>query len=147
MNPKSVYLVQTDTTVGFSSSDNEKLAVIKKRPKSQKILRTVDSFKSLKENTRVPNNHKKRVRKSKNSTYIYPNGESFRVINRSNHFYDFIKKFNILYSSSANETKKVFDKEYAFSVSDIVVLQKDGFNESTPSSLYKLSKKRFKKLR
>lgn len=147
MNPKSVYLVQTDTTVGFSSSDNEKLAVIKKRPKSQKILRTVDSFDTLKEFTRVPNIHKKRVRKSKNSTFIYPNGESFRLISRSFEFYNFIKKFNILYSSSANETKKEFDEAYAVDVSDIVVMGKDGFYESTPSSLFLLTKKRLKKLR
>lgn len=147
MNPNSVYLVQTDTTVGFSSSNNEKLAEIKKRPKSQKILRTVDSLQTLKEHTRVPNKYKKMVRKSKNSTFIYANGESFRVINRSSHFFDFIKKFNILYSSSANETKKVFDYEYAYKVSDIVVMDKNGFFESIPSRLYKLSKKRLKRLR
>lgn len=147
MNSNSVYLVQTDTTVGFSSSNNEKLADIKKRPRTQKILRTVDSLKTLKEYTRVPNRYKKIVRKSKNSTFIYPNGESFRVITRSSHFFDFINKFNILYSSSANETKKIFDKEYAFSVSDIVVIDKNDFYESTPSKLYKVNKKRLKRLR
>lgn len=147
MNPNSVYLVQTDTTVGFSSSNNEKLAEIKKRPISQKILRTVDSLQTLKKNTRVPNKYKKMVRKSKNTTFIYPNGESFRLINRSSHFYDFIKKFNILYSSSANETKKVFDYEYTYNASDIVVMDKNGFFESIPSRLYKVSKKRLKRLR
>jgi tRNA A37 threonylcarbamoyladenosine synthetase subunit TsaC/SUA5/YrdC len=147
MNPNSVYLVQTDTTVGFSSNDKEKLAVIKKRPKTQKILRTVDSFKTLQNFTRIPNNHKKRVRNSKNSTFIYPNNESFRVISKDSTFYDFIKKFNVLYSSSANETQKNFDEEYAKDISDVVVIQKNGFFEDIPSKLYKINKFKVKKLR
>ena len=140
MNPNSVYLVQTDTTVGFSSNDNEKLAVIKSRPKNQKILRTVNSFATLQNFTRVPNNHKKRVRNSKNSTYIYPNKESFRVINKDCEFYNFIKKFRVLYSSSANETKKSFDENYAKNMADIIVINKDGFYEDRPSNLFILNK-------
>lgn len=147
MNPNFVYLVQTDTTVGFSSNDNEKLAVIKKRPKEQKILRTVDSFKTLQKYTRIPNNHKKRVRNSKNSTFIYPNNESFRVINSDSNFYNFIKKFKVLYSSSANEAKKSFDEEYTKKVSDIVVIDKKGFFEDKPSDLLRLSRLKYKKLR
>lgn len=147
MNSNFVYLVQTDTTVGFSSDNNEKLAVIKNRQKEQKILRTVDSFKTLQNFTRIPNRHKKRVRNSKNSTFIYPNGESFRVINKDSFFYDFIKKFKILYSSSANESKKSFDEEYTKSVADIVVIDKRGFFEDKPSSLLKLYGQKYKKLR
>ena len=48
MNPDLVYLVQTDTTVGFSSSNDEKLSNIKQRPSNQKILKTLDSFVTLK---------------------------------------------------------------------------------------------------
>jgi len=147
MNPDAVYLVQTDTTVGFSSNDNEKLAVIKKRPKEQKILRTVDSLKTLQNFTRIPNKHKKRVRNSKNSTFIYPNGESFRLIQKDSDFYNFIKKFEILYSSSANESNKSFDEEYTKSVSDVIVIDKNGFYEDIPSKLFKLNKIGFKKLR
>lgn len=147
MDSNFVYLVQTDTTVGFSSNDNEKLAVIKNRPREQKILRTVDSFKTLQNFTRIPNSHKKRVRNSKNSTFIYPNNESFRVISKDSNFYDFIKKFKSLYSSSANESKKSFDEEYTKNVADVIVIGKNGFYENIPSSLFKLNKIRFKKLR
>jgi len=147
MNPNSVYLVQTDTTVGFSSNDNEKLAVIKSRPINQKILRTVDSFATLQKYTRVPNHHKKRVRNSKDSTFIYPNKESFRVINRDCSFYAFINKFKVLYSSSANETKKSFDENYAKSMSDIIVINKDGYSENRPSHLFILNKNKYKKIR
>ena len=45
MNKDLIYLVQTDTTVGFSSASAEKLSDVKQRPVSKKILYTVDSFK------------------------------------------------------------------------------------------------------
>ncbi len=48
MNLDLVYLVQTDTTVGFSSFDDEKLSNIKQRPSNQKILKTLDSFCNFK---------------------------------------------------------------------------------------------------
>ena len=102
MDSSLVYLVQTDTTVGFSSLSDEKLSFIKQRPTSKKILHTVDSFKTLNENTRVPKNFRKKVRNSKRTTFIYPNTKSFRVVPKDSDFYDFIHKFNILYSTSAN---------------------------------------------
>lgn len=147
MNPKDIYLIQTDTTVGFSSSDDEKLSFIKKRPKTQKILRTVDSFDTLKKFTRIPNKYKRMVRNSKSKTFIYPNSESFRVVNKNSKFYTFIKKFNILYSSSANMTKKEFDEDFAKQSADIVVYTENKFFETKPSSIYKISNHRIKKLR
>lgn len=147
MKKDLVYLVQTDTTVGFSSSDNEKLSVIKKRPVTQKILQTVNSFETLKENSRIPNKFKKRVRNSKLSTYIYPNGNSYRVIDKNSLFYDFIDKFGTLYSSSANETKKEFDEEFAINSSNVIVFSKYGFFEDRPSNLYKINKIKIQKIR
>ena len=100
MDSSLVYLVQTDTTVGFSSSNDEKLSLIKQRPTNQKILQTVDSFKTLKQNTRVPKEFRKRVRNSKKTTFIYPNTHSFRVISKDDRFFRFIHKFKSLYSTS-----------------------------------------------
>uniref|UniRef100_UPI0040482A68 Sua5 YciO YrdC YwlC family protein n=1 Tax=Aliarcobacter sp. TaxID=2321116 RepID=UPI0040482A68 len=147
MNSSLVYLVQTDTTVGFSSFDDEKLSAIKQRPSSKKILHTVDSLKTLKENTRIPRNYRKKVRNSKKTTFIYPNGKSFRVVNKSSDFYDFIHKFGILYSTSANKTAEKFDKDFATIGADILVEDKRGFYETQASTIIKLSKKSFKKLR
>jgi len=147
MNSNLVFLVQTDTTVGFSSNSDEKLALVKKRPLSQKILRTVDSFDTLKKHSRVPKAFRKKVRNSKNKTFIYPNGESFRVIQSNSDFYSFIKKFKSLYSSSANLTGKKFDEDFAKDIADVTVSSKKGFFETRASSIYKLSKKRVKKLR
>jgi len=147
MDASLVYLVQTDTTVGFSSSNDEKLSNIKQRPTSQKILQTINSFKTLKENTRVPKKFRKRVRNSKKTTFIYPNGKSFRIIDKNDEFYPFIDKFKALYSTSANLTKNSFDLEFATENSDIIVLSKEGFSEKSSSSIYKISKEQIRRIR
>ena len=147
MDSSKVYLVQTDTTVGFSSSNDEKLSVIKQRPLNQKILQTVDSFKTLKSQTRIPKKYKKFIRKSQKTTFIYPNSFSYRVIDKNSCFYDFIKKFNSLYSTSANKTKLNFDLDFASSQCDIIVEKKVGFLENHSSSIFIVTKKRIKKLR
>ena len=147
MDSSLVYLVQTDTTVGFSSSSGEKLSVVKQRPQSKKILHTVDSFKTLQEYTRVPKKFKKRVRKSKKTTFIYPNGKSFRVIPRENEFHPFISKFNNLYSTSANLTSKNFEIDFALKSCDIIVYTKEGFSEKSSSSIFMLSKNEINKIR
>lgn len=147
MNKELVYLVQTDTTVGFSSSSHEKLSDVKQRPRSKKILHTVDSFKTLNKHTRVPKKHRNQVRRAKKSTFIYPNLKSFRVINKSHFFYDFIHKFSILYSSSANKTGNVFDKDFAFKHANIIIEDKNNFYEASASKIIKLTKSSQKRLR
>ncbi len=147
MDSNLVYLVQTDTTVGFSSSNDEKLTTLKQRKKSKKILQTVDSFKTLKEHTRIPKKFRKEIRKSKKTTFIYQNGKSFRVIDKKDDFYDFIKKFKILYSSSANLTNQTFDENFAYKACDTIIKDKKGFNETSASSIIKLNKKKKKKIR
>ncbi len=147
MNSSLVYLVQTDTTVGFSSFNDEKLSFIKQRPTSKKILHTVDSFKTLNQNTRVPKKFRKIVRNSKKTTYIYPNLKSFRVVSKDCKFYDFISKFSVLYSISANETTKNFEINYASKNADVIVEDKKGFFETKASTIIKLSKSSLKRLR
>ena len=147
MDSSLVYLVQTDTTVGFSSLNDEKLSSIKQRPTSKKILHTVDSFKTLNEHTRIPKNFRKKVRNSKKTTFIYPNTKSFRVVDKDSVFYDFIHKFGILYSTSANKTTESFDKNFALNGADVIVENKKGFFETKASSIIKLSKASLKRLR
>jgi len=147
MNSSLIYLVQTDTTVGFSSSSDEKLSIVKQRPLTKKILNTVDSFDTLKKNTRIPKNFRKKVRNSKKTTFIYPNGMSFRVVNKDSVFYDFIHKSGILYSTSANKTAEKFEKDFATIGADILVEDKKGFYETTASTIIKLSKRTLKKIR
>lgn len=147
MNASKVYLVQTDTTVGFSSNDDEKLSVLKQRPKTQKILQTVNSFKTLQRNTRVPKQHKKRIRNATHTTFIYPNLHSFRVVSSQSKYADFLNKVTQCYSTSANKTQNSFDASFAFSCADIVIETKEGFLETSASSMYKINKRKIKKIR
>lgn len=147
MEKDKVYLVQTDTTVGFSSYNDEKLSMIKKRPRYQKILQTLDSFKTLNEKTRVPKDHRKRVRYSKKTTFIYPNSNSYRVVGFNSSFISFMKKFKAHYSTSANLTGMNFDEKFAKKNSDVIVYKKDEFHENISSSIYKLYKNKKRKIR
>lgn len=147
MNSSKVYLVQTDTTVGFLSSNDKKLNSIKDRPSEQKILQIVSDFKILKQHTRVPNIYKNRVRRSQKTTYIYSNNNAFRVLVHKNKHYDFLNKFNILYSTSANKTNEEFCEKYSIEKSDIVLYTKNIFHENSASKIYKLSSSKIKKIR
>ncbi|MEA2050792.1 MAG: Sua5 YciO YrdC YwlC family protein [Campylobacterota bacterium] len=147
MNSSLVYLTQTDTTVGFLSSDDIKLSKIKKRDLSQKILQVVDSFATLKNKTRVPNNQKNLVRRAKETTFIYSNGLSFRVVCKDSKHHKFIKKFKCLYSTSANLTKHNFDFDFAIANADVILYDSCGFDEQKSSTIYKINNKTIKKLR
>ena len=147
MDSSLVYLVQTDTTVGFSSLNDEKLSLIKQRPTSKKILHTVDSFKTLNQKARVPKEFRKLVRNSKKTTFIYLNGNSYRVVDKKSDFYNFINKFKILYSTSANKSSKNFEEDFALDIAEVIVEDKKGFFETKASKIVKLSKKRAKKIR
>jgi hypothetical protein len=147
LESEKVYLVQTDTTVGFLSSDPMALSIIKKRDPSQKILQGVDSFRTLQTKVRVPKQFKKMVRNAKRSTFIYPNGDSYRVVQRDNKHQNFLKKFGSLYSTSANETKQKFNDEYAKNHAEILVYNDDQFKEMSGSSIYKINKLKLKKIR
>ncbi len=147
MNSSLVYLVQTDTTVGFSSSDDEKLSEIKQRPKTQKILQTVNSFKTLNKYTRVPKKHRKKVRNANSTTFIYPNGKSFRVIDNSSEYITFVNKFSNIYSTSANLSGKAYDEKFAFTNADLIVFKKHNFSTTNASKMIKLYKKVSKTIR
>jgi tRNA A37 threonylcarbamoyladenosine synthetase subunit TsaC/SUA5/YrdC len=142
-----VYLVQTDTTVGFLSSESLKLSSLKKRNPNQKILQVTDSFDSLKKYIRVPNKFKNKVRRSTQTTFIYPNGSSFRVVTQSSSHNLFVKKFTKLFSTSANETGKCFDKNYACNNVDVIVYNSEGFTEKNASSIIKINNKKQKRIR
>ena len=147
MNKTKVYLAQTDTTVGFLSSDDKKLSATKKRPTSQKMLQVVDSFRTLKQQTRIPKKFKKTVRNSVKTTFIYANNDSYRVVSQKSMHHTFIKKFKILYSTSANITQNSFDEKYARLNCDISVENALGYTECMPSEMYKISNQKIIKIR
>lgn len=140
-----VFLVQTDTTVGFLSKDSEKLSKIKGR--SKKSLEVVPDFHTLKDNTRVPDIYKSMVRRAKKTTFIYPNMKAFRVVDRDDEHSFFLKKHGKLYSTSANYTGKTFNYDFAYNNCDVIVESSKGFSESTPSTIYKLNNIKIIKIR
>jgi tRNA A37 threonylcarbamoyladenosine synthetase subunit TsaC/SUA5/YrdC len=141
-----VYLVQTDTTVGFTSKDYKKLNRIKNRAEETKTILTVASFRDLKKEIRVFKNHKKLIRRSKKTTFIYSEN-AYRVINKDSVYRDLLKKEGGLYSTSANETREVFNQEWAEKQADVIVIEQDGFFEGVASKIYKLGKKKIKAIR
>jgi len=138
-----IYLVQTNTTVGFLSQNLEKLNKIKKRPPNKKFLKVISEYNIL---PRVAKKHRKRVRRTPNkNTYIIKN-EAYRVITEPHHR-EFLKKFKWMYSSSANESGKYFDEKFAIQNADVLVMDKRGYFEDIPSKIYKLSKTKIKRMR
>jgi len=146
MNENKIYLAQTDTTVGFLSRDYKKLNRIKKRALNKKVLMEVESLNTLKNFVRVPGKYKKIVRRAKKTTFIYPKGDSFRVVKDKKHL-EFLKKFKWLYSTSANLSGEKFDKKWAVNQADIIVEKKEGFFEGIPSKIYKINNYEIKKIR
>ncbi len=146
MNPQLVYLVQTETTVGFLSQNSEKLATSKQRNKKQPFIRCVDSLETLKEFARVPTKFKNRVRRQKQTTFVYQNSEALRVIKDETHL-KFLKKLKWAYSSSANLTGEKFDESYAKQKADIIVEDERGFFESKASQMIKINQKKARRLR
>jgi len=147
LNSSLIYLTQTDTTVGFLSSDDKKLCGAKQRDSKQKILQVVSNYKTLNNLVRVPKKHKKFIRRAKTTTIIYPNKLAFRVVAQNSSHQNFLQKFNVMYSTSANKTKNTFNENYAINNSDIIVYTKENFVEKKASSIYKINKQKIKKIR
>ncbi len=141
-----MFLAQTDTTAGFLSNNFKKLNAIKNRPISQKILLEVSDLTALKSFQRIPNTHKRFVRKAQKTSFILPNGKSFRVIQDEQHL-KFLRHFGALYSTSANKSGEDFDLEWAIQQCDIIVADSRWIEPKAPSQIYKLSKTKRKKIR
>lgn len=139
-----IYLVQTDTTVGFLSKNLEELNKAKKRDINQPCLITTAKFSELKGIARVPNKYKNLVRRARKTTFIYPNKQSVRVVKDDEHS-KFLEMHGAMYSTSANLHKAKFDLGYAKMVADEIV--GDKFFEGKPSKIYQFSKINIKKIR
>jgi len=146
MDPKQVYLIQTDTTVGLVSQNKEALSLIKQRESNKPFIITTSGCKELKKLTRTPKKQRKAIRKAKKTTFIYPHKNLAVRVVHDGFYHDFLKQFGWAYSTSANKAGEKFDLEFAKSVADRAIETTDGFKESTPSKIIKLGKK-MKKLR
>lgn len=143
---KEVYLVQTDTTVGFLSQSKESLSTAKQRDEKKQFLITTTTHKVQNRLSRTPKKYKKLVRRSSKTTFIYPNKKAIRVVKDEKHR-NFLKEFDFLYSSSANKTNKKFNLNFALEKADVIIEDERGFFENKPSSIMKLGKKTLEKIR
>ncbi|MCR8679488.1 MULTISPECIES: Sua5/YciO/YrdC/YwlC family protein [Campylobacter] len=139
-----IYLAQTDTTAGFLSQDLEKLNRVKNRPLNQPCLICVSQFSILKNISRVPKKYRNLVRRSKKTTFIYPNSQAIRVVKDHPHA-RLLDKLEWAYSTSANPHKKAFNIEFAVANADIIIDTK--FTPAPASKIYKISKTNIKKIR
>ncbi|MGB5965530.1 MAG: Sua5/YciO/YrdC/YwlC family protein [Sulfurimonadaceae bacterium] len=141
-----VILAQTDTTVGFLSQDAQKLASIKERPSDKPFIQSFDSLKSFSQmGGRVPNRHKSRLRRSKSTTYVI-NNSAVRIVSDGQH-HQLLSKYGWVYSTSANEKGKSFEREFAEKHADIIIEDSRGLYEGQASAIYKLNHQKIKQLR
>lgn len=140
-----LYLTQTDTTIGFVSQDASKIDKAKKRLPNKHYICEVDSLETLKGFVRVPTEHKNRLRRSKQTTFIFPQGVSFRVVKGTKHNL-LLNRVKWLYSSSANLSGAVYDEDYARAMTEVVVSFPNG-NDGKASKIYRLGHRTIKSIR
>jgi tRNA A37 threonylcarbamoyladenosine synthetase subunit TsaC/SUA5/YrdC len=146
MNPDQLILIQSDTTVGFHSHSSTQLNRTKQRPNNKPFLSLCSSLSQLTQRERVPNKYKSRVRRSKQSTFIYPSGYAYRVSFDAT-FNRLITPYNPpLLSSSANLSGETFDYEWAVTQADIVINPSKLDNRQS-SKIYKFNNFRIIRIR
>jgi len=141
----SLFLTQTDTTIGFVSQDPNKIDKAKKRKPNKHYIKVVNSLETLKSFTRVPNKHKNRVRRAKRTTFIMPNGLSFRVVKDREHNL-LLNRLKWVYSSSANLSGSGYDEGYAKDKAEVIISFSEQQNGQA-SKIYRLSQNNIRSIR
>jgi len=141
---KLVFLTQTDTTVGFVSQNSEKLTLIKQRPPHKYYIKALNSLDTLKQFTRVPSSHKRFVRRAKQTTFILPDGHSYRIIKEPQHLL-LIDRLRWAYTTSANLSNHPYDENFARSHADVII--QPMHQERSPSKIVKLGHKTIQRIR
>jgi len=139
-----VFLTQTDTIIGFISQDADKLTAIKRRPPHKHYIKAVNTLQTLKMFTRVPTLHKNRVRRAKKTTFIMPNGLSYRVVKDKHHLH-LLNRLKWAYTTSANLSNEAYDEAFARKSADVIVLPLKETQQS--SNIFQLGKYTIKRIR
>ncbi len=144
MLKEKVFLTQTDTAIGFVSRNAEKLTKLKERPPHKYYIKAVNSLDTLKHFTRVPSIHKKRLRRAGKTTFIMPDGHSYRVVREKHHLL-LLDRLKWAYTTSANVSGHAYSENFAKASADIIItpLCSDG----QASKIYKLNNTTLKRIR
>ena len=141
---KDVFLTQTDTTIGFVSLNAQRLTAVKKRPPHKHYIKAVNSLHTLKHFARVPQIHKKRVRRAHTTTFILPNTYSYRVIRETHHLL-LLNRLKWAYTTSANLSGENYNEHFAYAAADTVVTPLKPHQKA--SDIIKLGKCSHKRIR
>jgi tRNA A37 threonylcarbamoyladenosine synthetase subunit TsaC/SUA5/YrdC len=141
-----VYLTATDTTVGFVSQDAGRLDAIKGRPPHKHYITALPSLRALMQRTRVPTRHANRIRRAKRTTFILPDGRSWRIIPRGTRHHDLIARLGWAYTTSANPSGRPYDEAWARTRADIVIEPLDAIAKH-PSRIIRLGHTRRMRVR
>jgi tRNA A37 threonylcarbamoyladenosine synthetase subunit TsaC/SUA5/YrdC len=140
----NIFLTQTDTTIGFVSQNADKITKIKQRPPHKHYIKAVNSLATLQTFTRVPSLHKKRVRRSKKTTFIMPNGHSCRLIEDKHHLL-LLDRIKWAYTTSANLSGHSYDEAFAKEMADVIIEPLQQAKQA--SKIYMLGKKTLTRIR
>ena len=144
MFQNKVLLTTTDTTIGFVSQNADKLTRIKARPPHKHYIRALNSLQTLKHFTRVPATHKKALRRAKRTTFVMPNGHSYRVVKDPHHLL-LLDRMKWAYTTSANRSGGSYDEAFAHACADVIIAPLQ--EQSQASKIIKLGKHRRKRVR
>jgi len=139
-----IFLTQTDTTIGFVSQNSDKLTHIKQRPPHKHYIKAVNSLQTLKKFIRVPHAHKNKVRRAKKSTFILPDGHSYRLI-RDKHHLLLLDRIKWAYTTSANLSGQPYDEAFTKEATEVIITPLTLSKQA--SNIYKLGKYRIKRIR
>jgi len=140
-----LYLTQTDTTIGFVSQDSSKIDKAKRRLPNKHYICVLNSLEMLKTFSRVPNKHKNALRRAKRTTFIMPNGRSFRVVKNTEHNL-LLDRLGWLYSSSANLSGAEYSEVYAKENAEVLLSFPQKRNGQA-SKIFKLSQTNIRSIR
>jgi tRNA A37 threonylcarbamoyladenosine synthetase subunit TsaC/SUA5/YrdC len=139
-----VFLTQTDTTIGFVSQNPARLDAIKQRPPHKHYIKAVPSLAVLNTFARIPKKYRTLVRRAKKTTFVLPNGHSYRVV-RDKHHLLLIERLGWAYTTSANLSGHPYDEKFAKEAADVVITPLN--TGSKASDIYKLNRHTIKRIR
>lgn len=139
-----VFLTQTDTTIGFVSQNPARLDAIKQRPPHKHYIKAVPSLAALNAFARIPKRHRNLVRRAKKTTFVLPNGHSYRVV-RDKHHLLLLERLGWAYTTSANLSNHPYDEKFAKEAADVVITPLHAGSKA--SNIYKLNCHTIKRIR
>jgi len=92
----------------------------------------------------VPQKYKNKVRRARKTTFIMPNGYSYRVIQDKHHLL-LLDRLKWAYTTSANLSNQSYDESFAREKADVIIEPLKKTDQA--SQIYRLGKYSLKRIR